>query len=391
MPPSVLIRLFALLWLCGVGLRLTILAVPPVITSIQADLALSGTEVGILSALPVVLFALFALPGSVLVARFGVPATLVTGLLIAAAAGALRGAVAHVAFLFAATVAMGAGIAMMQVALPAAVRQWMSDRAGFATALYTNGLLVGEIVPVALTIVFVLPLMGGSWEWALAFWSLPLLAIAVAAPLLVGRRAAAVASGMPAAHWSPDWRKKDVWQLGVAFIGATATYFGTNAFVPSYLEAAGRSDLIGSVLTGLNAGQLPVSILLLFFAGRLAAKPWSLPAIGLVSLVCLVGIATTANHLTVIFASVLGGALAASLTLMLTLPVLLCAREDVARISAGMFMIGYGSAVVISILGGVLWDLTGVVAAAFLPIAVGVVPLMVIPFVVLQRRRAAMA
>jgi CP family cyanate transporter-like MFS transporter len=73
------------------------------------------------------------------------------------------------------------------------------------------------------------------------------------------------------------------------------------------------------------------------------------------------------------------------------LPVLLCAREDVARISAGMFMIGYGSAVVISILGGVLWDLTGVVAAAFLPIAVGVVPLMVIPFVVLQRRRAAMA
>ena len=36
----------SLLWLGGVGLRLTILAVPPVIALIQADLHLSGTEIG---------------------------------------------------------------------------------------------------------------------------------------------------------------------------------------------------------------------------------------------------------------------------------------------------------------------------------------------------------
>ena len=46
----------SLLWLAGVGLRLTILAVPPVIALIQADLQLSGTEIGILSGLPVILF-----------------------------------------------------------------------------------------------------------------------------------------------------------------------------------------------------------------------------------------------------------------------------------------------------------------------------------------------
>ena len=72
-----------LLWLAGVGLRLTILAVPPVILLIQSDLALSGTEVGILSGLPVILFGIAALPGSLLVARFGALATLVAGLLIA--------------------------------------------------------------------------------------------------------------------------------------------------------------------------------------------------------------------------------------------------------------------------------------------------------------------
>ena len=71
----------SLLWLGGVGLRLTILAVPPVIALIQADLHLSGTEIGILSGLPVILFGIAALPGSLLIARFGALSTLVAGLL----------------------------------------------------------------------------------------------------------------------------------------------------------------------------------------------------------------------------------------------------------------------------------------------------------------------
>ncbi len=85
-----------LLWLAGMGLRLTVLAVPPVIASIQADLQLSGTEIGVLSGLPLVLFAIAALPGSLLIARFGPLATLVAGLLIAGVASGLRGALLNV-------------------------------------------------------------------------------------------------------------------------------------------------------------------------------------------------------------------------------------------------------------------------------------------------------
>ena len=53
-------RLFgalALLWLAGCALRLTILAVPPVIPRIHDELKLSATEVGILTGLPSMLFA----------------------------------------------------------------------------------------------------------------------------------------------------------------------------------------------------------------------------------------------------------------------------------------------------------------------------------------------
>jgi MFS transporter, CP family, cyanate transporter len=79
---------FSLLWICGVSLRLTVLSVPPLISMIQRDLDLSGTQIGLLSGMPV--FAIVAAPGSMLVARIGVRGALVSGLLIAAGGTLLR-------------------------------------------------------------------------------------------------------------------------------------------------------------------------------------------------------------------------------------------------------------------------------------------------------------
>ena len=69
-----------LLWLAGNALRLTILAVPPVIPLIHDELNLSATQVGVLTGLPSMLFAFAAVPGSLLIARLGVRAALVVGL-----------------------------------------------------------------------------------------------------------------------------------------------------------------------------------------------------------------------------------------------------------------------------------------------------------------------
>src|SRR5437762_3136027 len=75
----------ALLWLAGNGLRITILAVPPVIPLIRTELGMSETQVGILTGLPPVLFACAAVLGSLLIARFGALATLLAGLVATAA------------------------------------------------------------------------------------------------------------------------------------------------------------------------------------------------------------------------------------------------------------------------------------------------------------------
>src|ERR1700693_6351841 len=165
-----LLTALGLLWLSGAALRTTVLAVPPLLPIIHRDLDLSETEIGVLTGLPSLLFAAAAVPGSLIIARFGARPALIAGLLVNALAAAGRGAASDVAMLFAATIAMGAGIAVMQPALPPIVRGWLPDRIGFATAVYTNGLLVGEILAVSLTLPLVLPLAGGHWRAAIAFW-----------------------------------------------------------------------------------------------------------------------------------------------------------------------------------------------------------------------------
>lgn len=357
-----------LLWLAGNGLRLTILAVPPILALIILDLKLSGTEVGILNAIPVLLFALVAVPGSLLIARVGAVSALIIGLLIAAAGSALRGLAYDTYVLYIATVIMAAGIAVMQPSLPPTVRQWTPTRIGFGTAVYTNGLLCGEIFPV-LFAAALLPLLAGSWRASLVFWSVPLVIIALAVFLLQpGGKSAPVARHH---QWMPDWRDPLLWKLGLMMGGANELYFCTNAFLPGYLLQIGRTELIGPALTALNVGQLPASFILLAVASRWERKKGPLVFAGAVGIVGVAGLLfAQTTWLIVGAAALIGFACAVVLTLVLALPALLVSPDDVPRMSAGVFTIGYSVAVTASILGGVFWDLSGRAAFAFVPVGI---------------------
>ena len=369
-----------LLWLAGVGLRLTILAVPPVISLIQADLHLSGTEIGILSGLPIILFGIAALPGSLLVARFGALATLVAGLLITGVASGLRGVVLDVAVLYAATILMSGGIAIMQPALPLLVRQWLPQRVSFGTAVYSNGLLVAETVAVLLTIPIVLPLVDNSWRLSLAVWGAPLIVIAALTVVLAPPPKETAAILPPKGRsWWPDWSNKLIWQLGLVFGAVNSTYFCSNGFLPGHLTDAGRPDLIGSALTALNFGQLPASFALLGIVDKLERRAWPFMLCGALMLLCVVGIAVTANLWTVFFAGMLGFLGAFVMTLGFALPALLSSPSEMARMSAAMFTVSYSGALVVSVLSGAAWDLAGSPAFAFLPIALSALPLLIVP------------
>jgi len=359
----------ALLWLAGNGMRMTILAVPPLIPLIHNDLQMSETEIGILAGLPVVLFACAAVPGSLLIARFGAVATVVAGLAITALGSALRGAAPNVPALYAATMVAGFGVAVMHPSMPPLARMWLPGRTGFATAVYANGLLTGEILPVLLMLPVVLPLVGGSWRLGFAFWAVPCLVIAAIILVAAPRRPAANGAPRPPQRWWPDWNSGLLWRLGLTLGGANASYFTTNHFLPDYLNQTGHGDLIGPALVALNVTQLPGSFLLLWLAGRFERRSASYLFYAAVTLLGALGIILGNGPVILASAGLIGFATASVLILILALPPLLSRQEDVPRMAAGMFTISYSCAVIVPIVSGLAWDATGLPAMAFAPMA----------------------
>lgn len=370
--PSVgrLLGTIALLWLAGMALRLTILAIAPVLPLIHRDLGLSETAIGTLGSLPSLLFAFAAVPGALLIARFGAQTTLVAGLVVTAVGCALRGAAPNVVLLDGATIVMGAGIAVMQPSLPPLVRDWMPDRIGFATAIYSNGLLMAELIAVALAIPVVLPLAGGRWRVSLVLWALPVLLTAVLVVACSPQPRAPRPQGL-ARRWWPDWRDPLVWRLGFLLGAVNTTYWTANTFLPDYLVGLGRGDLVPQVLAALNGGQIPGSLLMLAIAGRVVRHHATYGLMAALVLGSAIGIVLGSGSAIIWFAGVLGCANAVALILMLALPALLAPPEDAHRLSAAMFTVSYSCAVVLPILGGFAWDVTGIPALAFTPISIG--------------------
>lgn len=357
-----------LLWTCGLTLRMTVLVVPPLLPQLHDAFALSQAAVAALTSLPVLLFSFAAIPGSILVARYGAVATLFAGIVVTGVAGALRAASPGVAMLFATTFAMGVGISIMQPAFPAVVREWVPGRIALGTAVYSNGLLVGEALSASLTIPFVLPAAAGDWRIAMAAWSVPVLAIAVVAWLTRPRiRAPKAGAGAPR-RWWPDWRDPLTWKLGLLSGYASALYFGNNAFLPDYLAWRGRPELLNATLSALNWVQMPASVAMLFFARHLTLKRWPFLALQTLSIVSIAGLLSMDDLWIVVWAGVVGFTNAFLLILTLALPPLIARSEDVPRLAAGMIALGYLCAFVIPILGGWAWDLAGAAPVAFAPL-----------------------
>jgi CP family cyanate transporter-like MFS transporter len=355
-----------LLWLGGVDLRLTMLAVPPLIPLIHRELHLDEKSVGALVSLPVLLLAIAAVPGSLLIAKLGVRGALVAGLGFVAVFGALRGFGPSTPVLFTSTFLMGVGVAVSQPAFPSLVREWFPRRIAIATAVYSNGILVGETLPTALTTpVGVLPAAHGDWRWALALWSVLVVVSAVAIVLAAPARRRATQAAVPA-RWWPSWLEGQTVRIGLVMGMASAVYFGTNAYVPDFLDQTGRHNLISPTLAVLNGAQLLTGPAVLIWQRLLTGRVGFIGSSALM-VVAQLGIVLTPGAGVILWAFVLGFAAALAFIVVLTLPPRLAAAGDVHRMSAAIFTVQYGVAFVVPLTAGALWDATGVAVLAFAP------------------------
>jgi CP family cyanate transporter-like MFS transporter len=270
------------------------------------------------------------------------------------------------------TALLGLGVALMQPALPVLVARWCPGFLALGSAVYMNGLLMGEFVGGGLTLPWVLPAVDGDWRAALAVWSLP--ALLVAAVLVacrgIGATRAPASAGAPRPLWNAPWGDARVWRFGIVLGAASAGFFGTNAYLGPVLDARGEGARLADMLFWFNATQVAGSLLMLVAARALSRRRWAAPAIATAVVLGVAGVGFGGSIVFLPAVVLLGLGTCMQLILMVSLVPQLVGEREAGPLAAGMFAVGYLLGFAVPLAGGVVADLTGTPQAALLPIGV---------------------
>src|SRR5579864_9057185 len=158
----------ALLVLVGINLRSVILAVPPVVPLMRSGVGLSYTATGLLTSLPTLIMGGAAWSSGLLVERIGARTAVTLGLALLGVGALLRAVWIAAVPLFFFTIVLGLGIALAQTTASVLVRRWFPTHIGFVTALFTDGLILGETLGAGATVPLMLWLLG-SHAWRATF------------------------------------------------------------------------------------------------------------------------------------------------------------------------------------------------------------------------------
>ena len=243
--------------LVALNLRPAIAMIGPLLGSMQAELALTHRGAGLLTSLPTLAMGLFAFGGGWLVSHLGLRRTGRLALLVLAGATLLRWQAHSTALLLTTALAAGAGIAVVQVVLPAYLQARFPQRLAGTMGLYTAAVILGAGGSAALAPWLAEAL--GSWQAALAMAALPVLAG------LAAWQRAAPAAMPPAPCDAPahgvSWRA--ALGFGAFFALGTSLYTGLLAWLaPIYMEAGFTAQQAGLAVLGFTLAEAAGALLL---------------------------------------------------------------------------------------------------------------------------------
>ncbi|VDY64946.1 Inner membrane transport protein YeaN [Shimwellia blattae] len=242
-----------LLLLCGIlliaaTLRVTFTAIAPLLDQLRHDYGLTTAQTGVLTTLPLIIFALISPLAAGISRHLGTERSLFCAMGIICLGIGIRSA-GNLALLYTGTAIIGCGIALGNVLLPALIKQRFPDGVARLTGNYS--LAMG--IAAALGSLLIVPLAeaGAGWRGAfLALMIFPLAALLVWLPQLkqpvyagVGRSSALSQRGI--------WRHPLAWQI-TFFLGLNSLiYYVVIAWLPAILVSYGYSAAQAGSLHGL--------------------------------------------------------------------------------------------------------------------------------------------
>jgi CP family cyanate transporter-like MFS transporter len=349
----------AALVLVALCLRAPFSAVGPVLDELGDELTLSTGALAVVTALPLVCFGLISPFAPALASRIGVHRALVVGAAVLAVGIGVR--TGGTAGLFAGTVLLTGGIAIVNVLLPAAARAEYGRRSAVVVGMTTASMAVSAAAGAGLA----QPLsgVGGSARLGLLLWGAPVLAALVAVAVL-----ARVRRGAPAPTATAPGSRTAILRDRVAL--AVMLYFGLQSlsfyamliWLPAILESeAGISPVAAGGLVALAAILgAPTSLVVPPLAARRGNQVgWAL-AVAVPTVIAIVGLIVAPSAAPVLWALLYGLGTGAAFPLSMTL--VLQRSRDVAqtgRLSASAQSIGYLIAATGPLAVGLLHEATG--------------------------------
>lgn len=267
----------------GLILRGPIVAVAPISGVIRGDLGLTAAQMGLLTTLPVLCFALMTPLASLFVGKAGANfATTVA--IVGVGIGSIVRSAAGVEATVVGTIIMGAFITIGNVVIPVIIRRDIpTARVGIVTGAYTSALNVGSMITTLATV----PLANlFGWRGALVAWLGFVVLAAVAwlvaigpsravrwGPMKLAVETGAVDTvavdtrGIPLITRGPrTWRSLSAVLLALAFGAQAFSYYGLTAWFPSILAdelgysagEAGTSSSIFQIAAVVGALGVPL-------------------------------------------------------------------------------------------------------------------------------------
>ena len=345
-----------LLWLAGVYLRIPVLVAPPLAPFISDELALTQALTGALTTLPILMLAIGSMPGSLAIARIGPRNTLALAMVIMVIGSAGRGLMPDTLTLMIASAVMGIGVSMMQPSLPALLPRWLEPHhLALGSAIYMNGMLMGEFIGAGITLPVLMPLLDNSWRATLVAWSLP--ALLVAAALFLPKRDRA--KPVRKVAWLPDWHNPLTLRIGLLLGLSGSLFFGLNAYMGNLLQHQGQFDKLPDALFWYNLAQVFASLIMLKMARYWVGRRGVIATLASISLLGAIGAVMLNGWWSIVSATLMSLVAGMLLILLVAIPPLVVSAAETGRLSAGTFLVGYTVAFCVPMLGGVVADWTG--------------------------------
>jgi CP family cyanate transporter-like MFS transporter len=337
------VRVVVGLFLASLALRPQLLAIGPLLPLIRDDLALSATAAGLLTTIPVFCMGLFAPIGPVISARLGPRTALMACLALLIGSGLARAAAPTYALVLLTTLGVGLGIGISGAIPSMMVSRRVSTRPALGTGAYAGGIVAGSTITAAT----VVPLaVDGDWRRALAIVS-AVSVISIGALLLLIPADRSSDRGIARAPHLP-WRNATAWILVALFGLQSLLYYGIIAWLPNAFVERGWSAVeAGSLIAVFNGIGLITTVGVPLVADRFGGRRQQLLMMGLISIATM-GALVVVPEYAFVWIALLGLALGAIFTLVLTLPL------DVASDPAQV-----GAVAALMLLGGYLVSATG--------------------------------